>query len=87
LWSGEAQAGEVGAGARHLGRVVWEMPSGAAHRGRAAQKKAAGTTAEACTTKAGVPYDGLRQQSCRYDSRSWYYEGRSSVRWAETAMG
>ena len=30
---------------------------------------------------------GLRQQWCRYDSGGWYYEGRSSVRWAETAMG
>ena len=90
MWSGEAQAGEVGAGARHLGRVVWEMPSGAAHRGRAAQKKDAGTTAEAGTTKAGVPYDGLRQlwaETAVMPVRQLnWYNGRSSVRGAETTV-
>ena len=30
---------------------------------------------------------GLRQQGCRYGGGSWYYEGRSSVRWAENSFG
>ena len=54
------------------------------------RKKDAGTTAEAGTTKAGVPYDGLRQlwaETAVMPVRQLnWYNGRSSVRGAKTAV-
>ena len=62
----------------------------AAQRGRAAQKGRMPVRQQKAGTMAGVPYDWLRQHWAETAvmpvRQLGWYDGRSSVQWAETAV-